>query len=445
MEKISKETAKRFGTLTVIAAWLAVFCLFGYRSSFSIMQKDLMGAMGWTSTQASLGYCFMMTFYAITAFFSGRLIDSRGTRPTYFIGAICCFLGFFLTSFIPEGAPFAFPVYLVTYGIFAGIGTGMLWVSSTISCRKWYVGAKYGSAWGLAFMGAPMAQLLLTIVISPVLKDAGWSVGMKILSVIMAVMLIVAALVAKPMPDKLEDEGGSPVKPFGFDSLPKKAASAKPARSWSLGEAFRTKALWLDIFAFMFAVMGEFLIWSQIVLFFANNFGWDKIFPMEGTPLLGTIPLGNLIYMLIGLAGIFAMPLTGKFSDNLVRKMGDERRARKIMLVIAPACGIIGCLLALTGNIPLVCLGMIILAIYWGIEPGGAAGYAGTVFGGASLGKIWGLATLIIMGIGPSFGTFMGAFLPNATGIQSSTLFFGMGAFVVSLLCGALLPTKVEE
>lgn len=195
----------------------------------------------------------------------------------------------------------------------------------------------------------------------------------------------------------------------------------------------------------MFAVMGEFLIWSQIVLFFANNFGWDKIFPMEGTPLLGTIPLGNLIYMLIGLAGIFAMPLTGKFSDNLVRKMGDERRARKIMLVIAPACGIIGCLLALTGNIPLVCLGMIILAIYWGIEPGGAAGYAGTVFGGASLGKIWGLATLIIMGIGPSFGTFMGAFLPNATGIQSSTLFFGMGAFVVSLLCGALLPTKVEE
>ena len=445
MEKISKETAKRFGTLTVIAAWLAVFCLFGYRSSFSIMKKDLMGAMGWTSTQASLGYCFMMTFYAITAFFSGRLIDSRGTRPTYFIGAICCFLGFFLTSFIPEGAPFAFPVYLVTYGIFAGIGTGMLWVSSTISCRKWYVGAKYGSAWGLAFMGAPMAQLLLTIVISPVLKDAGWSVGMKILSVIMAVMLIVAALVAKPMPDKLEDEGGSPVKPFGFDSLPKKAASAKPARSWSLGEAFRTKALWLDIFAFMFAVMGEFLIWSQIVLFFANNFGWDKIFPMEGTPLLGTIPLGNLIYMLIGLAGIFAMPLTGKFSDNLVRKMGDERRARKIMLVIAPACGIIGCLLALTGNIPLVCLGMIILAIYWGIEPGGAAGYAGTVFGGASLGKIWGLATLIIMGIGPSFGTFMGAFLPNATGIQSSTLFFGMGAFVVSLLCGALLPTKVEE
>ena len=85
---ISKETAKKYGTCTVIAAWLAVFCLFGYRSSFSIMQTSLVDGMGWTSTQASLGYCFMMTFYAITAFFSGSLIDKRGTKPTYIIGLL---------------------------------------------------------------------------------------------------------------------------------------------------------------------------------------------------------------------------------------------------------------------------------------------------------------------------------------------------------------------
>ena len=43
---ISKETAKKYGTCTVIAAWLAVFCLFGYRSSFSIMQTSLVDGMG---------------------------------------------------------------------------------------------------------------------------------------------------------------------------------------------------------------------------------------------------------------------------------------------------------------------------------------------------------------------------------------------------------------
>ena len=428
---ISKETAKKYGTCTVIAAWLAVFCLFGYRSSFSIMQTSLVDGMGWTSTQASLGYCFMMTFYAITAFFSGSLIDKRGTKPTYIIGAICCFLGFFLTSFIPEGVSWSFPVYLLSYGVFAGVGTGMLWVSSTISCRKWYVGASYGSKWGLAFMGAPMAQLLLTIVVSPVLKNAGWSMGMKLLSVIMAVMLLIAAAVAKPMPDKIG------AQPFGLDSLPKKDENAKPARTWTVGEAFKTRALWCDIFAFMFAVMGEFLIWSQVVRFFTIDLGWTQ------ESLFG-MPLANVVYMLIGFAGIFAMPITGKISDALVVKMGVERPARRLMLVVSPLFGIAGVLCALTGNFPIVCLGMVLLFVYWGIEPGGAAGYAGTVFGGASLGRIWGLSTLIIMGIGPSFGTFMGAFLFDMTGTYTTSLYFGLGAYIVSTIFAILLPNKMK-
>lgn len=432
-EQITKETAKKYGTCTVIAAWLAVFCLFGYRSSFSIMQSSLMEGMSWTSTQASLGYCFMMTFYAITAYFSGGLIDKRGTRPAYTIGAICCFLGFFLTSFIPEGASWSFPVYLVTYGIFAGVGTGMLWVSSTISCRKWYVGTEYGTKWGLAFMGAPMAQLLLTIVVSPILKGAGWSAGMKVLSVIMAVMLLIAAAVAKPMPDKVG------AQPFGLDSLPKKKAdAAKPAHVWTVGEAFKTRALWCDIFAFMFAVMGEFLIWSQIVRYFTVDLGWTQ-------PSLLGMPLANVVYMVIGLAGIFTMPLTGRASDALVKRMGVERPARRMMLVVSPLFGIAGVLLALSGSLPVVIVGMVLLAVYWGIEPGGAAGYAGTVFGGASLGRIWGLATLIIMGIGPSFGTFMGAFLFDTFQSYVPALYFGIGAYVVSTISALLLPGKVES
>ncbi len=432
MASITKETAKKYGLCTVAAAWLAVFCLFGYRSSFSIMQTSLVEGMGWTSTQASLGYCFMMTFYAITAFLSGTLIDKRGTKPTYLIGAVCCFLGFFLTSFIPEGAPWSFPVYLLSYGVFAGVGTGMLWVSSTISCRKWYVGAEYGSKWGLAFMGAPMAQLLLTIVVSPVLKSAGWSVGMKLLSVIMAIMLLIAAAVAKPMPDKVG------AQPFGLDSLPKKDnAPAKPAHEWTVGEAFKTRALWCDIFAFMFAAVGEFLIWSQVVRFFSIDLGWTQ------ESLFG-LPLANVIYMLIGFAGIFAMPITGKVSDALVVKMGVERPARRIMLIASPIFGIAGCACSLTGNLPIVILGMVLLAVYWGIEPGGAAGYAGTVFGGASLGRIWGLATLVIMGIGPSFGTFMGAFLYDMTGTYTTSIYFALGAYVLSTVAALLLPKKIK-
>ena len=225
MASISPEKARTYGLCTVISAWLAVFCLFGYRSSFSIMQKMIIADTGWTTMQVSLGYCLMMTIYAITAFFSGSLVDKRGCRPTYAIGAVTCFLGFFLTSMVNVASPSGFYLYLFTYGVFAGVGTGMLWVSSTISCRKWYVGARYGTMWGLAFMGAPMAQLILTLVLKPVLNNMGWQVGMKVLAVIMAVFLIVASLIAKRTPDHYG------VEPFGAETL-KKAAGGAAKKVW---------------------------------------------------------------------------------------------------------------------------------------------------------------------------------------------------------------------
>lgn len=423
MTPISEKQAKNYGLMTVASAWLAIFCLFGYRSSFSIMQKMIIADTGWTTLQTSLGYCIMMTVYAVTAFFSGSLVDKRGCRPTYAIGAVCCFLGFFLTSLVNVATPSGFYLYLFTYGLFAGIGTGMLWVSSTVSCRKWYVGARYGTMWGFAFMGAPMAQLLLTLVLKSVLVSMGWRVGMKILAVIMACFLVVAAAIAKKTPDQYG------VEAFGADSVKKGAASGK--KIWTVGEAFKTYAIWAVILCFLTAMAAEFLVWSQVVSFFQTDMGMD----------LGQ---ASNIYMIIGIAGIFAMPLTGKISDHLVKKFGNERKARKLMLIIGPICGAIGVILLLTKSLPLCIAAMVLLAVYWGIEPGGCAGYAGSIFGGASLGRIWGLATLIVMGIGPSFGTFMGAWFKDNFGSYIPALVFCLVVYLISVCLAVTLPLKVK-
>lgn len=424
MASITPEKARTYGLCTVISAWLAVFCLFGYRSSFSVMQSQIIADTGWSTIQVSLGYCLMMTIYAITAFFSGSLVDKKGCRPTYAIGAVTCFLGFFLTSMVNVESAYGFYLYLVTYGVFAGIGTGMLWVSSTVSCRKWYVGAKYGTMWGLAFMGAPMAQLLLTLVLKPVLTNMGWQVGMKVLAVIMAIFLIVASLIAKRTPDYYG------VEPFGAETV-KAAKKPAPTKIWTVGEAFRTYAIWCVILCFLFAMAGEFLVWSQVVSFFQVDMGLS-------------LNQASNIYLIIGIAGIFAMPLTGKFSDALVKKLGNERKGRKIMLIIGPACGALGTVLLLTRSMPMCIIAMVLLAIYWGIEPGGCAGYAGSVFGGATLGKIWGLATLIVMGIGPSFGTFMGAWFNDSFGSYIPALIFCLCAYLLSVVMAITLPMKIK-
>ncbi|MBV5349793.1 MFS transporter, partial [bacterium] len=94
--------------------------------------------------------------------------------------------------------------YYACYAVFAGIGTGMLWVSSTISVRKWFVGKFYAKMWGIAFAGAPLAQVLLSLGVKPLLVQnaAQWRDAMNYLAWITLGLLLVAAMLAKKRANK---------------------------------------------------------------------------------------------------------------------------------------------------------------------------------------------------------------------------------------------------
>jgi len=428
---MEEKNAKRLGYMVIAASWLAVFCLFGFRSSFSILNPVMISGTGWDKTLPSTGYSIMMSVYAITAFFSGIIIDKYGTRPAYFTGAIFCALGFSLTSLVPNSMPL---LYLALYGIFAGVGTGMLWVSSTISVRKWFVGKAYATWWGVAFAGAPMAQVVLSLVVKPILTNpsAGadsWRIAMRILAVIMFAALMLAAAIAKKSPEAYG------LKPFGL--APAGAGPQKAEYMWTPKTAFKTAPIWGTIFAFLTAMVGEFLIWTQVVRFWTVDAKMD-------------LATATNLYIFIGISGIFTMPLLGKFADYLVGKLGDETKARKVMLIFAPAVGVIACLTLMasgSGSFAVGVIACVLFAIYWAIEPGGCAGYAGSIYGRKSLGKIWGLATLIVMGIGPALGTYVGSAL-GAGGSYIPSVWFALGGFTLSTIVAIFLPitaTAPEE
>lgn len=412
--------AKKTGHMVIAAAWLAVFCLFGYRATFSVLLGPMQESMNWTVSQTSLGYSLMMTIYAITAFFSGMLIDRYGTKPAYFLGAIFGALGFLITSYVTS-----YVTYLAAYSIFAGIGTGMLWVSSTVSVRKWYVGKAYATMWGLAFMGAPMAQVILSLGAKQVLVTMDWRVAMKGLALVVFVALIIATLIAKKNP---QDYG---VKPFGLETLKDKG---QDDHIWELGEAFSQYPIWGVILAFLTSMVAEFLIWTQVVMFWTNDV---KL----------SLSTATNLYIAIGIAGIFTMPLLGIVADKVVGLVGSETKGRKIMLIFAPIIGALACIVLLMTkhSMGFGVLACILFAIYWAIEPGGAAGYAGAVFGSKSLGKIWGFATLIVMGTGPAFGSFMGGYLFDTSGSYHNSVLFALGAFVASIVFAASLPLSAKH
>jgi OFA family oxalate/formate antiporter-like MFS transporter len=416
------KNANHLGHMVVLASWLAIFCLYGFRSSFSILQVPMSKGLGWQSAQLTLGYSLMMTVYAITAYFSGMIMDKWGTKPAYAIGSVCASLGFIVTSYAQS-----YLSYLIPYAIFAGVGTGMLWVSSTVSVRKWYIGKSYASMWGIAFMGAPVAQVVLSLAIKQTLRFTDWRVAMRGLGVVVFIVLIIAALVAKKNPQDYN------LEPFGIARAKGKGPKVEE-KVWTLKEAFSIFPIWGAILTFLGSMLGEFLIWTQVVKF------WTSDVKMS----LGA---ATNLYIIIGIAGVITMPLMGRASDKIVVKYNNEAKGRKTMLIIAPIIGLVACVLLLLSKISIIfgVIACILFAAYWAIEPGGVAGYAASIYGNRTLGRIWGTATLIVMGIGPAVGSFMGAYLFDKSGSCFNSIIFAACAFIFSALIATILPLAIKN
>lgn len=419
----SNSKAKRYGILVVIASWLAVFSLFGYRATFAMLKSPMAADLGWTQAQVTLGYSLMMTIYAIVAFFAGLILDKWGTKPVYAIAAVFGGLGFYLTSLI--STHFA---YLFTFGVLAGIATGMLWVTSTVSVRKWYVGKTYGTMWGFAFAGAPMAQWLLAEVVKASMGKGGtWRSTMVILAVIIFLLLLLAVICAKRNPEYYG------LKPHG--ELPGAGAAAATEKAWSVKEAYSQYPIWGAILMFLTSMMAEFLIWTQVVSYWVQDKGWSDASAIN-------------VYKTIGIIGIFSMPLLGIFADKIVEKVKFEAKGRKIMLIIGPLVGLVACLLLLAcGNTVtfVAYLAAAVFAIYWAIVPGGVVGYTGAIYGRQTLGKIWGLATLIVMGIGPFVGSFLGGWFKDISGSYTYSIYYAIGSFIVSAILAFSLPLTIKQ
>jgi len=415
---VNEKQAKRTAIMVVMASWLAVFCLFGFRATFAVLKVPMSKDMHWSAANISAGYALMMSIYAVTAFLSGMIIDRWGTKPCYFLAAIFGSLGFWVTSGIH-----GLSAYYAAYGVLGGIGTGMLWVTSTVSVRKWFVGKDYAKMWGFAFMGGPMAQILLSYVVKAVVPAYGWRIASQMLGGIILVSMLLATVLAKRNP---EDYG---VKPFGAMA----GAATKEEYVWGVGEAFSRYAIWAAILTFLGSLIAEFLVWSQLVSYFVQDLGMS-------------LSKGVYLYMTIGAVGIFSMPIMGIVADKIVQNVGHEAKGRKISLIIGPLVGVVACIVLLQTGISIVfgVAACFLFAVYWAMIPGGVVGYTGAIYGRKTLGKIWGLATLICMGVGPASGSFLGGYFRDMTGSYRASILFAMGSFVVSALAASSLPLSAK-
>lgn len=415
---MNETQARRAGIMVVLSSWLAVFMLFGVRSTFAVIKLPMVQELHWSDAGIAGGFAIMMLLYGITAFLSGMMVDRWGAKPCYLLAAIFGFFSFWLTA----GA-YSITTYYIVYGLLGGIATGMCWVSSTVSVRKWYVGKNYAKMWGFAFMGAPVAQIILSFLCNQLIPLYGWRFTARVLAGITLVVMLLATILSKKGPETYG------LKPFG--EMPATAKDSASTHIWGVGEAWRTYAIWGVTLFFLMCAISEFLVWTQAVSFFV-----DIGYSMDSSVHL---------YMIIGVIGIFSMPIMGMFADRLVAKFGNEAKGRKMNLVLCPLVGIIACLAILQSKYSIVfaVIACILFPIYWAMMPGGCIGYAGAIFGRKTLGKIWGIATLIAVSIGPAVGSIVGGALKDLTGGVTAAMMFAITPYVVAFVLALTLPLVV--
>jgi MFS transporter, OFA family, oxalate/formate antiporter len=418
---VSKQ--QQYGWKVVAASWLAVFSLFGIRASFAMLKDPISLQMGWSQSAVTLGYSVMMVWYAITAYFSGVLLDRKGPRPVYLTAALLGSVGLFAAA-----ASHLYLLYLLFFGLLTGISTGMLWVTSTVSIRKWYVGSSYAGMWGIAFMGAPAAQFLMALLMGRILKEGdpgSWRSGMMVLGSLVLLTLLAATALSKREPEA-----------YGFAAFGEKSSreSGKAPSIWSLRKAFATFPVWGIMAAFLANMIGEFLVWTQVISYWSVDLAWPR------ARALG-------VYGLIGMTGILSMPLMGRLADRVVLRCGNEARGRKLMLAAGSllGCAAVGLLLLSRYGTVYGVAAALLFACYWAVVPGGVVGYTGAIYGRQTLGRIWGLATLIVMGIGPFTGSFLGSLFRDLSGTYTPSLLFALSAFLLALVPTFALPESLQE
>ncbi len=233
------------------------FCIYFINTTFpyygaSVINTFMAKALNLDRSTLGLGYSIFSVSLAVSAPVVGFCVNKFGTRLTLFGGGILIFLGALLMA-SAVATPWQ---YVVAFGLITGTGVSMggaipiqagvtLWFKQ----RKAFAMSIVLSAAGVG--GLIAAPLLNKIILA---SDGNWKIGWVLVAATAILSALLSVFFVKNRP---EDMGQVP------DGIPATTTHNAPSDSsspvsqktfqsnvaWGTGDAFRTKALWLIIFA----------------------------------------------------------------------------------------------------------------------------------------------------------------------------------------------------
>ena len=129
----------------------------GVLYSWSVIKKAIPAEWGWTDADKALPFSIACIVFALVMVPAGRLQDRIGPRWLATAGGILTGIGCIVASFATSVS-----MYVLGFGVLAGIGIGLGYASATPPAVKWFSAKKTGMIAGIVVAGFGLASVYIS-------------------------------------------------------------------------------------------------------------------------------------------------------------------------------------------------------------------------------------------------------------------------------------------
>jgi len=236
---------------------------------WTLFTKPLQEALGATLPAVQVTFTILVVLQTWLSPVQGYLVDRFGARLLIGAGCLLSGLGWILSAY----ATSLTSLYL-TYGLFCGIGTGIVYVGIIGLMVRWFPDRR-GLATGAVAAGYGFGAILTTFPVDTMMKQAGYQHTLVVFGIIFGIVGAAAALGMR--------------MPTSADMLPPPPATASQA-GVPPSEMLRSRVFWLMFFMMTMMSTGGLMIISQFAAF-SRDFGVANVvvFGLAALPLALTI------------------------------------------------------------------------------------------------------------------------------------------------------------
>jgi oxalate/formate antiporter len=277
--------------IQLVLGLIAMMSISSPQYVWTLFTKSFQDGLHTTLPAIQITFSILIVLQTWLSPLQGYLVDKFGARVLIAIGCLLSGLGWISSAYVTSLTG----LYL-TYGLFCGIGTGIVYIGIIGLMVRWFPDRR-GFATGMVAAGYGFGAIATTFPIDTMMKSAGYQHTLVVFGIILGLIGAAAAL-AMRMP------GPGDVLPVAPIMASKTSVEPK--------QMLRSRVFWLMFFMMTMMSTGGLMIISQFAAF-SRDFGVANVmvFGLAALPLALTVDR---------LTNGLTRPFFGWVSDNIGRE-----------------------------------------------------------------------------------------------------------------------------